>query len=836
MNIRSKLLVGGAAIALVSILLASYVIGQAALNAAGTSLTTAAQDRLVALREARKTQIEDYFNSLVIEGQSFSRSNTVADALRVFRQSLANIVKESGGDGKITTQRATLSDFYTKDFATEYTQRNSGTAPYFGDAAEKLDATSVALQTPYIAANPNPLGQKDKLAAAPDNTAYSRAHAQYHANISALQKRIGLNDMLLVDADSRRVVYSVAKNLDFGVTLDALLLTNSKLVEVVQKAFAAKSADEVFVSDFVDYAAGGGETAGFIAIPLFDKDVLQGAVVLNVPVTRINAIMTGDRKWVNSGLGKTGQSFLVGADKLARSEIRFLLENKENWLKSNQESFGAERVAAMRKKNTAVGVLSVATEAVNSALAGESGVMSYKGLRNEQVGAFAPFRFKGLNWALIVNQDRDEVFAAAEDLRSSILKTGVITSLLLAALVSALIYWFVSRFMKPITKLQSTVAKVSAGDFSARAELKTGDEMQALGGALDNLLNERINAAKKAEQENEQINNSVIGLLTTVAELSQKNLTARAPVTEDIIGTVGDSINQMTDATVGVLRDVTKIAGLVEHASKRVKQQSDAVNTVAASERMSVNRLVQSLKQATDSMQQVSQLAQNSNKVATEASANTAQAMSTVDTTVKGMDGIREAISEMEKRIKRLGERSQEISQIVNLINTISERTHVLSLNASMQAAMAGEAGRGFAVVAEEVQRLAENSRQATGQISTLVQNIQIETNDTIGTVNRTIDQVVQGSDLARNSGVKMRETQNSTARLVEMVQSIARSAQAQMKLAADLQAAAGEITASTQETAQQLTQQNQVTASLLTASQKLVESVSVFKLPKAKQ
>jgi twitching motility protein PilJ len=203
-----------------------------------------------------------------------------------------------------------------------------------------------------------------------------------------------------------------------------------------------------------------------------------------------------------------------------------------------------------------------------------------------------------------------------------------------------------------------------------------------------------------------------------------------------------------------------------------------------------------------------------------------------VQSTVRGMDAIRETISEMEKRIKRLGERSQEISQIVGLINTISERTHVLSLNASMQAAMAGDAGRGFAVVAEEVQRLAENSRQATAQIASLVQNIQIETNDTIATVNKTIDQVVQGSDMARVSGDKMRETRDTTERLVQLVQNIAESSLGQMKLVESLRLGAGEITESTEKTAEQLNAQNQVTSSLVTASQKLVESVSVFKLP----
>ena len=413
--------------------------------------------------------------------------------------------------------------------------------------------------------------------------------------------------------------------------------------------------------------------------------------------------------------------------------------------------------------------------------------------------------------------------------------------LLISALVAGftilgiLLAYFISRNITgTVNKLQSSVEKVRAGDLQALSAVESEDEVGDLGRTVNLLLQERIAAQKKAEDENDSLNNSVISLLTTVSELSQRNLTVKAPVTDDVIGTVADSINQLTDATSSVLRDVTKIAGVVEHASKRVKQQSDAVNSTAESERAAVGRLMDTLKSSTIAMQQVSTLAQTSNVAAAEASSSTESAMTTVDSTVRGMDAIRETISEMEKRIKRLGERSQEISQIVGLINTISERTHVLSLNASMQAAMAGDAGRGFAVVAEEVQRLAENSRQATAQIASLVQNIQIETNDTIATVNKTIDQVVQGSDMARSSGERMRETRAATQRLVQMVETIAHSTLSQVGLAAELQTAANEITASTAKTAEQLTQQNQVTTSLVTASQKLVESVAVFKLSQA--
>ena len=352
--------------------------------------------------------------------------------------------------------------------------------------------------------------------------------------------------------------------------------------------------------------------------------------------------------------------------------------------------------------------------------------------------------------------------------------------------------------------------------------------------AANATLAERIEAQRKAEAENEMLNNSVISILQAVNQLSQRDLTARAPVTTDIIGTVSDSINALTDETAKVLHGVSTIAGLVASGSGKVKSQGILVSQTAADEQESVNRMIGSLGDASQAMTQVAELAEQSNRSAEQATQATANALDTVNNTVNGMNAIRETIAETEKRIKRLGERSQEITGIVNLINTISERTHVLALNASMQAAVAGEAGRGFAVVAEEVQRLAESSRNATQQIGTLVGNIQLETNETISTVNRTIGQVVQGSEQAQKAGDQMRITQEITAKLVSQVGQIALASAHQKGVSVQLLQSVQLIGQSTERTAQQIGVQNDETDTLLTSARRLVDSVAVFKLPLA--
>jgi twitching motility protein PilJ len=413
---------------------------------------------------------------------------------------------------------------------------------------------------------------------------------------------------------------------------------------------------------------------------------------------------------------------------------------------------------------------------------------------------------------------------------------ALVASTAAVAVALALAFSFVlfRRITQPLQALRAVADKVNAGDMGARAAMNRRDELGEFANAFDKLLDDRIAALDKASRENEQLNNSVVGILQSVHQLSQRDLTAKAPVTQDIIGTVSDSINLLAEETAKVLSGVSDIAGQVETVSGNVRAQAQLVSKTAADERKNVEQMTHSLASANEAMNNVAALAEQSNAQAAQATAQTDTALESVNGTVKGMESIRETIAETEKRIKRLGERSQEITGIVNLINTISERTHVLALNASMQAAVAGEAGRGFAVVAEEVQRLAESSRNATQQIGTLVGNIQLETNETIATVNRTISQVVAGSELAQKAGEQMRRTQTITGVLVQQVQRIADSSVEQKAASAQLLRSVQHIGQSTERTAQQIDAQNLETDNLLQQAKRLVASVNVFKLPQA--
>jgi len=313
--------------------------------------------------------------------------------------------------------------------------------------------------------------------------------------------------------------------------------------------------------------------------------------------------------------------------------------------------------------------------------------------------------------------------------------------------------------------------------------------------------------------------------------MSQRDLTAKAPVTDDVVGTLASSVNQFAEETARVLKQVSTIAGKVRQASVSANTHADKVSQTAAEERTAVQQMIHNLATAITTLNRVAQLGEESNSGAEQATQSTLSALETVNGTLESMEAIRVTISETEKRIKRLGERSQEISGIVNLINNIAERTQVLALNASMQAAAAGDAGRGFSVVAEEVQRLAESARQATSHISTLVGNIQAETREAINTVNHTIAQVVAGSQQAEKAGQQMRATQEITFSLVQSVRRIFHSAKAQLEIAEDLRRRVVQIGQSANLTATAVTEQTRETQTLVQVAEQLVRAVSLFKL-----
>jgi methyl-accepting chemotaxis protein len=834
-SIRQKLLIGTLFLAIIPVAVTSVIVGRESLKSGRAALEAQSREALVAQRAAKAGQITDYFESLSNQVQVLASSPEVVSAMRELPAAYENSIISIAD---LPAERARLAKYYTTDFMQEFDKHNTGRKLDMAATVAALPDLAMNLQYQYIANNPNPLGAKNALDRAADGTRYSEIHGAVHPFLRTALRQFGLYDIFLVEPRGGTIVYTVFKELDFATSLVSGPFAKSRLGDAFRQSWALDRPGQVALSEFGEYLPSYNDQAAFLGTPIFDNGKKIGVLVVQVPIDKINSVMTHEGKWKERGLGDTGETYLVSAaDGTPRSVARQAVEDLDGYAESvGDAGFAKGLVNAVKAKGTSIGLVPIKTQATADVFEkGTAGFGVYDNYAKVPVlGAYAPLSVLGLKWAIIAEIQASEAFAPVAAVREKVViwSTGIAVALLGFGLFIA--FSLLRSVTRPISKIQDTVTAIAEGDFTARSQLGGDDEFGQLSRAFDNLLDDRVARLAEAERENEDLNNSVVQLLQAVAQLSNKDLTAKAPVTANVIGTVSDSINLLAHETGRVLSEVTSIASQVKLSTERVKRQAESVNATAAAERSDVERASENLANANKVMTQVAELAAASNRAAEQATSSTVSALGAVNETVKGMEGIRESIAEAEKRIKRLGERSQEITGIVNLINTIAERTHVLALNASMQAAAAGDAGRGFAVVAEEVQRLAESSRQATQQIAQLVNNIQIETADTINTVNKTITQVVAGSELAAKSGQQMRETQQSTASLVELVKRITSSAQVQMKITTELRNRVHQIGASTEKTAAEILLQSEATADLSKSADRLVESVRVFKLPTA--
>lgn len=425
----------------------------------------------------------------------------------------------------------------------------------------------------------------------------------------------------------------------------------------------------------------------------------------------------------------------------------------------------------------------------------------------------------------------DEAFEAAQANVKTFLVASILLILLGTLVAAAMGFQIYKSIAQPIEKLIGTMRKISGGDMQARANLPGKNELAEVGASFDQMVEQRITTEAQIEQDHQQLNQSVSSLLDAVFDLSERNLSVRAKVTEDATGPLADAINQLAEDTADVLKQVREVATSVETTSQDVNQSALAVNKLAQLEQSEAEETAAQLETIRQRLDAIALSAQQANRVADTTANTTRQAQSSVSRSVENITSIRTTVQETGKRLKRLGERSQEISQIIDVINNLSERTTVLALNASMQATAAGEAGRGFSMIAEEIQRLAENSRDSTNQISTLVRNIQQEANTTIATMDHTIEQVVNGSALAEEAAQQMQATLETTNELVASVEHIAAASAEQVAISKSLQTRAERILEATQSTGKELLSLTGLTQNMAEYGQRLVKSVNVFKL-----
>ena len=342
---------------------------------------------------------------------------------------------------------------------------------------------------------------------------------------------------------------------------------------------------------------------------------------------------------------------------------------------------------------------------------------------------------------------------------------------------------------------------------------------------------EAVRRRLQSESENRRNQEAILRLLNDMADLADGDLTVRAVVTEDLTGAIADSINYTIEELRTLITEINRATEQVTRVTGQAQQVSSELLTAAERQSHEIEDTNRAVSQIVQSIQGVSGSAAESSKVANASLSAAEQGADAVNNQIKGMNEIRQQIQETAKRIKRLGESSQEIGEIVELISDITEQTNVLALNAAIQAAAAGDAGRGFSVVAEEVQRLAERSGEATKQIGAIVKSIQADTHDAVAAMELSTHGVVEGAKLSDAAGTALAEIGRVSRHLARLIESIARETDGQSKLATRVNSSMRDILGITKQTSSGTKLSAEAVGQLASLAAELKSSVSGFKL-----
>jgi len=720
MKIKQKFLLLMILGSVLPVIITSITLGLLATHSADDALKQSAQNQLVAIRETKKNQIQAYFDTIADQVLTLSGNGMTIDAMRGFSQAFQRLARPLTGE-----QQQALNNYYRDSYAASYADNNNDARVDIRSLTDGMSQAASFWQYQYIQQNPHPLGEKHRLDQATGGNAYDQLHARYHPVFREYLQRFEFYDIFLVDAATGHVVYSVFKEVDYATSLKRGPYASSGLADAYQQALQAGGQRSASLVDFKPYLPSYQAQASFISAPILDGERLIGVLVFQMPIDRINQIMTSDARWPEVGLGSSGETYLVGSDYKARSLSRFLLEDQAAFLAMlTQTGTDSQTVMEIAAKGSNIGLQTIRTQGTQSALSGESGFAIFDDYRAVSVlSAYTPLTVLGLDWALLSEIDEAEAFAAVNELNHTVALDAVIIVLLVLAIAAVLGLWVANRFTQPIHALSNVMLQVEKqDDLTLSSDIKTRDEIGEMAQSLNSMLSQFSAVVREVSENTRQVAGASSALTQTATDSAQGVMQQQAEIAQ-----IATAIEQMT-ATLNEVADLTTDAASVASASsEQAKAGKQRVEQARAA--------IQSLS---DNIQQADQV------------------------------------------VQRLARQGDNIGSVTEVIKGIADQTNLLALNAAIEAARAGELGRGFAVVADEVRTLAQKTQSSIHEIEEMIEQIRQGTRDAVAAMDSSQAHSASGVELAENAAQSLDEIVDGSLKINDLNAQIASATEQQ--------------------------------------------------------
>lgn len=373
-------------------------------------------DQLKSINSTKKRNVEYYFDIIRNQIRTFSENKMIIDAVKSFRKTFAGIHQGIAED-ELLAMKANLQQYYADEFIPrlrENTDQLERVEHYF-----PKETQADILQYHYISHNPHPTGQKSLLDDAGDGSEYSKVHAYYHPVMRSYLEKFGYYDIFLIDPVTGDMVYSVFKEIDFATSLVTGLYNHTNFGRVVKEAIESTDKNFVKLEDFEPYDPSYRTPASFIARPIYDGNEKVGILVFQMPINKINQILTGDNNWRDDGLGESGETLLIGSDYKLRSVARQLLEDKRKYLTGlTKIGYQESIIRQIDKMNTSILLESIKLKSVENGLQGETGTTLEKNKHGvEMLNAFAPLNIPDVRWMILSTMEEEEASTRINDLR-----------------------------------------------------------------------------------------------------------------------------------------------------------------------------------------------------------------------------------------------------------------------------------------------------------------------------------------------------------------------------------------------------------------------------------